>query len=123
MFQLARRSISAAMKRGLALRCPACGEGPAFRGYLKVVARCPACGTALGEIRADDFPPYLTILLVGHIVVPLVLLVEQRYAPPLGLQLVLWPTLTLVLTLTLLKPVKGAVLGLMWALRLRGDEH
>lgn len=123
MSYAARRSVPAAVKRGLALRCPACGAAPAFRGYLKVVERCAGCGESLGQIRADDFPPYLTILLVGHIMVPLLLLVEQSYALSLGLQLVLWPTLTLLLTLAFLKPIKGGVLGMMWALRLRGDEQ
>ena len=119
----AQRSTAAAIKRGLRLRCPCCGEAPAFRGYLKVVEHCARCGAALGEIRADDFPPYLTILLVGHIVVPLLLMAEQAWSWPLWTQMAVWPTVTLLLTLLLLKPIKGGVLGLMWSLRLRGDER
>ncbi len=122
MTYLARRSPWNAACRGFARRCPACGRGPAFAGYLKVVESCSGCGEALGHIRADDFPPYLTILLVGHIIVPLVLLVEQNFEPPLWQQMLIWPSITLALTLLLLRPIKGAVLGLMWALRLRGDE-
>lgn len=120
---VARRSPWEAIRRGFGCRCPACGRGRVFAGYLKTVGACTRCGEQLGQIRADDIPPYVTILLVGHIVVPLVLLVEQNYAPSLLLQLLLWPALTLVLTLTLLRPVKGAVVGLIWALRLRGDER
>lgn len=118
----AERSTAAAVKRGLRLRCPCCGEAPAFRGYLKVVERCARCGEPLGRIRADDFPPYLTIFVVGHIVVPLLLLAEQKWAWPLWTQMVVWPATTLLLCLLLLKPIKGGVLGLMWSLRLRGDE-
>jgi len=119
----AERSTAAAIKRGLRLRCPACGGAPAFRGYLKVVERCARCAEPLGQIRADDFPPYITILLVGHIVVPLLLMAEQAWAWPLWIQMAVWPGVTLLLTLLLLKPIKGGVLGLMWSLKLRGDER
>ena len=119
----AERSTAAADERGLRLRCPACGEAPAFRGYLKVVERCRRCGEQLGQIRADDFPPYLTIFVVGHIVVPLLLLAEQKWAWPLWTQMAIWPAVTLVLSLLLLRPIKGGVLGLMWSLRLAGDER
>jgi uncharacterized protein (DUF983 family) len=102
---VARPSVCAAAMRGLARRCPACGRGPSLRGYLKVRESCPGCGERLGHIRADDFPPYATIFLVGHLVIPMVLLVEQRWSPEL------------------LPYVKGAVLGLMWALGLSGDER
>ena len=119
----AHRSPLAAMRRGLACRCPACGRGRSLRGYLKVVERCDSCGESLGHIRADDFPPYVTILLVGHLIVPLVLLVEQSYQLSLATQMLLWPAATLLLTLAFLRPIKGAVLGLMWALRISGDER
>lgn len=119
----AQRSPSTAIKRGLRGRCPCCGQAPVFAGYLKVVERCARCQERLGHIRADDFPPYLTILLVGHIVVPLLLITEQHYELPLWTQMAIWPTVTLALTLLLLRPIKGGVLGLMWALRLKGDER
>ncbi|MCJ7599730.1 MAG: DUF983 domain-containing protein, partial [Methyloceanibacter sp.] len=63
------RSVSAAIQRGLLLRCPACGQGRMFRRYLKVADQCPSCGEALHHHRADDAPPYFTIAIVGHIVV------------------------------------------------------
>lgn len=119
---MTKRPLWQSIRRGLARRCPACGEPGVFRGYLKVTDACQHCGEPLGLIRADDFPPYLTIFAVGHLVVPTLLLVEQNYQLSMGLQLVIWPSLTLVLTLLLLRPIKGGVLGLMWALRLRGDE-
>ena len=116
------RPVVAAMLRGLVRRCPSCGVGASLRGYLKVPESCASCGEPLGRIRADDFPPYVTILLVGHLIVPLVLWIERNHALPLAVGLAVWPALTLLLTLVLLPRVKGAIVGLMWALRLRGDE-
>src|SRR5690606_4208991 len=109
--------------RGLVRRCPACGRGRMFAGYLKLRERCDSCSEPLGHIRADDFPPYITILLVGHIIVPLVLYVYQTWQLPTWIGLTIWPTLTLVLTLTLLPLIKGGVVGVMWSLGLRGRER
>ncbi|MEQ8505696.1 MAG: DUF983 domain-containing protein [Rhodospirillales bacterium] len=120
-FEDIRPPLGLAMLRGLARRCPSCGVGHSFRGYLKVMD-CPHCGEALGHIRADDFPPYLTIAIVGHMVVPLLLMTEQFLAPPVWVQLSIALPVALALTLTLLPRVKGAILGLMWHLGLRGDE-
>ncbi len=116
-----RPAVALAMLRGLARRCPSCGTGRSFSGYLKV-ADCDHCGEELGHIRADDFPPYLTIAIVGHIVVPLFLMSERFLTPPTWLQLAIGLPITIALTLTLLPHVKGAILGLMWWLGLRGDE-
>ena len=117
-----RTSRSTAIRRGLKRRCPACGQGHAFAGYLKTAEHCDGCGTQLGHIRADDFPPYLTIFLVGHIVVPLLLMVEQTYAWPFERHMLVWPALTLVLCLAILPILKGGVLGLMWSMGMTGRE-
>ena len=117
------RPVGRSLARGLRRRCPKCGEGALFSGYLRVTATCSRCEEPCGRIRADDVPPYLTILLVGHIVVPLVLIVYQNYKMDLWLSMAIWPTLTLVLSLVLLPIVKGGTVGVMWALRLRGDEQ
>ena len=117
------RPIWRSLKRGFARRCPSCGEGHSFKGYLRIKDRCLSCQEPLGLIRADDFPPYCTIFVVGHVVVPFVLAVERAYAPPAWVHMAIWPAATLALTLALLPYIKGAVVGLMWALRLRGDEH
>lgn len=102
-----------AMGRGLLGHCPACGQTHAFAGYLKVVPACVACGAPLGRLRADDAPPYFTIFIVGHIIVGLLLWVEQAYKPPLWVHAALWLPISLAMTLALLRPVKGATLGLM----------
>jgi uncharacterized protein (DUF983 family) len=109
-----------AMKRGLLGRCPACGEGRMFRAYLKVADECPACGEELHHHRADDLPAYLVIVIVGHIVVPLVLGIETRYAPDYWVHFALWPALTLGLSFGMLQPVKGAVVGLQWFMGMDG---
>ena len=90
-----------------------------FRGYLKPVANCAACGEAYSQIRADDFPPWLTIIVVGHFVVPL-LLVTNRMDMSVALQLSLWLPTTLALVLLLLPRFKGAIVGLMWSLESAG---
>ena len=112
-----------AMKRGFFGRCPHCGEGRLFRAFLKVADHCPKCGEALHHHRADDFPAYVVIVIVGHIMVPLVLLTETHYAPPYWLSMALWPALTMVLGLALLQPVKGAIVGLQWAVGMHGFEQ
>lgn len=117
-----RPSAALAILRGLARRCPNCGVGRGFKGYLKVADHCDHCGEELGHIRADDFPPYLTIAIVGHVTVPLFLVTEQLYHPATWLQLAVGVPIVLGLTLTLLPRVKGGILGLMWHLGLRGDE-
>jgi len=117
-----RASHSTAIRRGLKRRCPSCGEGRAFAGYLRTAEACGRCGTPLGQIRADDFPPYLTIFVVGHIVVPLLLMVEQTYQWPYELHMLVWPALTLVLSLLILPVLKGGVLGLMWSIGMTGRE-
>lgn len=114
------RLVSRAMGRGLLCRCPNCGEGRIFSSYLKVADACAVCGEELHHQRADDAPPYVVITIVAHIVVTLLLWVELAYKPELWVHLVLWIPLTIALSLALLPPVKGALIGLQWALRMHG---
>jgi len=93
-----------------------------FRRYLKVADECPACGEALHHHRADDAPPYFTIVIVGHIVVGLLLAVEMAYRPPLWLHAVIWLPLTVLLALLILPSIKGALVGLQWALLMHGFD-
>ncbi|MCL2428000.1 MAG: DUF983 domain-containing protein [Alphaproteobacteria bacterium] len=102
-----------AVGRGLLGRCPSCGQTHLFNGYLKVVSECRNCGAPLGSARADDAPPYFTILIVGHIIVPIMFLVDRHLEPPLWLMAAIFLPLTLALTLALLRPIKGGTVGLM----------
>ena len=85
-----------------------------FSGYLSVAASCRRCGLDFEAIRSDDVPPYFTIVIVGHLMVPLLLLAEQVASPPSWLMLAICLPVTLVLTLSLLPFVKGAVMGAIW---------
>jgi uncharacterized protein (DUF983 family) len=111
-----------AMGRGFIGRCPACGEGHLFRKFLKVTDHCESCGEAMHHQRADDLPAYLVIVLVGHIIVPMVLAVETAYAPSYLVHLMLWLPLTLGMTLGLLQPTKGSIVGLQWETGMHGFQ-
>ena len=93
-----------------------------FRAFLKVADSCPACSEELHHQRADDFPAYCVMFIVGHVVIPLVFLVETQLAPPTWLHLAIWLPVTTGLALALLQPVKGTIVGLQWALGMHGFE-
>jgi uncharacterized protein (DUF983 family) len=117
----ARREMGAALWRGFIGRCPHCGKGRMFRAYLKVVDRCSICHEDLSHQRADDAPPYVTMLIVGHVVVAGVLAAEELWPnSPLWLSFIVWIWVTFVLSLLLLPRVKGALVGYQWALRMHG---
>jgi uncharacterized protein (DUF983 family) len=118
--KISDRSWKQAMWRGAAGKCPACGKGSLFHKFMKVSNTCPHCGEALHHQRADDAPPYFTIFIVGHIMVPLVFIVERVWQPSYLVHAALWLPLTLALTLALMPIVKGAVVGLQWALGMHG---
>src|SRR5262245_35428775 len=114
------RSVGKAVWNGMRLRCPHCGEGHLFRSYLKVADKCEVCGEELHHHRADDFPPYLTIVIVGHIIVGLMLELNFHYSIEPWVYLATLGPAALILPLILLPSVKGAVVGLQWANRMHG---
>jgi uncharacterized protein (DUF983 family) len=111
-----------ALWRGFRGRCPACGKGAMFRAFLKVDDCCPHCAEELHHHRADDFPAYLVIVIVGHILVPIVLMVETEIAPAIWISMTLWPSIALAMSLSLLQPIKGAVVAIQWYLGMHGFE-
>jgi len=115
-------SLSKAMWRGFVGKCPNCGGGHVFGRFLKVKDACEVCGEEFHHHRADDFPAYLVIVVVGHIIVPMVLSVETHYAPPYWVHLALWLPLTLIMSLGLLQPTKGLVVALQWFTGMHGFE-
>ena len=121
--QVERRNVRTALKRGFRGRCPRCGEGKLFRAFLKTADHCSACGQDFTPHRADDLPAYLVIVIVGHIVVPLALMIETNYSPPVALQLAIYLPLTFIASMILLQPVKGAVVAVQWALRMHGFDE
>lgn len=117
------RNVWQAIKNGLAGKCPNCSKGKIFYRYLKVNDRCPECGEEFFHHRADDAPPYVTIVIVCHVVGTGILTVDT-FAPelPMIYHLIFWPILTLALCLTCLPTSKGALIALQWALRMHGFE-
>ena len=104
-----------AMKRGLKLRCPSCGNAPLYRSYLKVDPVCSSCGAANGEFRVDDAASYFTVLIVGHVVVAPMLAFEVVWDASLALILAITLPAVGIIALGALPFVKGAILGLMSA--------
>ena len=102
-----------AMRRGVLGRCPACGQGHAFAGWLRVTQICPVCTAPLGAIRADDAPPYFTIFILAHIVIGALVALERSVSLSVSTELMIFLPATLLLAIGLIRPVKGATLGLM----------
>lgn len=119
----ANRPMKQSLWRGLKKKCPNCGVGNIFERYLKPTKACGNCGEELSHIRTDDFAPWLTILVLGHILIPTIVEVERNITPPLWVHAAIWLPLATVLVLLLLPFSKGVCLGLMWSLGLRGDEQ
>jgi uncharacterized protein (DUF983 family) len=115
-------SLSQAVWRGFRCRCPKCGRGHLFGKYLRVADHCEECGEEFHHHRADDFPAYLVIIVVGHVIVPAILAVETAYSPAYWLHFLIWLPLTLVSSLGLLQPMKGAIVGLQWQTGMHGFE-
>jgi uncharacterized protein (DUF983 family) len=99
---------------GLRGRCPRCGEGRLFEGYLKLAPRCAACGLDFGFADSADGPAVFAILIVGFIVAGAALLTEVAYSPPIWLHFVLWMPLVLILCLGTMRPLKGLLIALQY---------
>lgn len=115
-----RRPWMRALVRGAAKRCPQCGVGRLFRGYTRTAPACETCGLDLTGHQADDAPPYVTMLIVGHLMIPLALAVRQIFEPSLALQFMIWLPLILGAALFVLPISKGALVGIQWANRMHG---
>ena len=108
------------LRAGLAGRCPNCGSGPMFRGFLAVADRCEVCGEDLGAHEQGDGPAVFVILILGLLVVAAALLVEIRFTPPLWLHALVWPPVIVLGALALLRPLKGILVALHFRHR-KGD--
>ena len=110
-----QRSLWKAIGNGVMCRCPNCGKGKLFRSYLKINDTCAECGEKLSSARADDFPPYIAIFIVGHVLVGWMLHAEM--SGPVDPMFYVWTMIpaAVVLPLIMLPSIKGAVVGLQWA--------
>lgn len=116
----AERPTKQALWRGFQRKCPNCGTGSMFSSYLKINDKCPVCREELSHHRADDGPAYLTILIVGHLMAPLIHVLFVKFRPD---PLVMATVLTVgcvALSLFLLPRLKGLVVAMQWAKRMHG---
>ncbi|WP_299480402.1 DUF983 domain-containing protein [uncultured Roseibium sp.] len=99
---------------GLSGKCPRCGQGKLFHGFLSVKKSCSACGLDFAFADSGDGPAVFVIMLVGFVIVGLVLFVELSFQPPIWLHLILWLPLTVVLAAAVLRPLKGLMIALQF---------
>ncbi|SON54661.1 hypothetical protein HDIA_1120 [Hartmannibacter diazotrophicus] len=99
---------------GLRGRCPRCGNGRLFDGFLTTAPSCKSCGLDFKFIDSGDGPAVFVILIVGFIVVGLALWVEVAYQPPIWLHMLLWLPLTVILALGMLRPLKGLMIAMQY---------
>jgi len=116
----AERPLRPALLRGWRRRCPCCGKGPMMRSYLTVREACPVCSEPLDRHRADDGPAYLTILVVGHLLAPVLLWAFTTFRPEPMVLATVFVVGAVAMSLWLLPRFKGAVVALQWAKRMHG---
>jgi len=115
--------LGLAARRGLLGRCPSCGKTKLFASYLKQVEACPNCGAHFGRIRADDAAPWGTIIVVGHVFMPLMFFVSLDAFMPFWAGVAAWAALFAGLSLALLPRSKGLFIALLWATRAPGVNN
>lgn len=108
------RSRVSPIAAGLACKCPRCGRGALFDGYLTVARACSVCGLDLQKADSGDGPAVFIIFILGFLIVPLALLFESLVEPPLWVHLLLWPPVVLGGALALLRPMKGLLIALQY---------
>lgn len=114
-------SLRDAALRGLMGRCPCCGKGALMRSYLKQVENCAACGESFGQIRADDAAPWATLIVVGHVFLPLVFLFNWDWMP-LWVAMVSMSALVVAMCLAILPRAKTLFIAILWQTRAPGYE-
>ena len=114
------RPVWPAIRRGLALRCPACGEGAMLHRYLKVRDTCPHCHEDLHHQRADDGPAYLTLTVTGKVAISLMVWLLFTYDPNPLLLFAFIATLVVAMSLYLLPRFKGMMVAIQWSRRMHG---
>ncbi|WP_313199215.1 DUF983 domain-containing protein [Rhizobium sp.] len=114
------RPLGRSIKRGIACRCPKCGDGRLFRAFLKPVDHCAVCGEDYRPQRADDLPAYLVIVVVGHVLMTGYLLTDMFWRVSPWVHMAIWIPLAAIAAIATVQPIKGGVIGLQWAYRMHG---
>jgi uncharacterized protein (DUF983 family) len=108
------RALGTAVMRGVTCRCPRCGKGRVFQGFLTVAPRCEQCGLDYSFVDSADGPAFFVMFIAGFIVTGAALAVEFAYAPPYWVHALLWTPLILITTIAPLRPVKGLLISLQY---------
>ncbi|MEQ9695790.1 DUF983 domain-containing protein [Shimia sp. SDUM112013] len=114
------RPLGRALLHGWRCKCPNCGSGPLLKGYLQVRKTCSVCREDFTPQRADDGPAYLTLLIVGHLMAPLLHIVFVTWRPEPLIMFTIFAVGSVALSLYLLPRLKGVVIAFQWARRLHG---
>ncbi|MDP3548922.1 MAG: DUF983 domain-containing protein [Novosphingobium sp.] len=114
------QGLSAALWRGVKGKCPRCGGTHLFAAFLKPVERCRLCGQNWTLHAADDFPPYIAILLTGHIMAPVIIELGLSPAVPAWAMMLIVAVMAVGLLGAFLQPAKGGVIALQWWLGMQG---
>jgi uncharacterized protein (DUF983 family) len=109
-----------AVWRGIRFRCPRCGDAHLFARFLKPMPVCPSCAQDWTLQRADDFPAYISMMVCGHLLAPIVIFLERAFAPPVNVLAAIVVPMAMVMMLGLLQPAKGAVIAMQWWLGMHG---
>lgn len=118
--QTAEREMWPAIWKGVRCKCPKCGDAPLFSAYLKTDKACSNCGEDFSHHRADDLPPYLALIIVGHLLVGVIMHMEMFWHISPAIYLTVMIPLAIIMPLAMLPSLKGGVIGLQWALRMHG---
>jgi uncharacterized protein (DUF983 family) len=114
-------TLALAMRRGFLGKCPNCGRASLFQSYLKQVQSCPACGAEFGSIRADDAAPWLTLIVIGHLFLPLIFFVDLEIFLPFWLGVTTWAVFFSGVALAFLPRAQGLFIGVLWVTRAPGS--
>lgn len=117
----APRKVGAALMRGFIGRCPACGQGHVLKNYISPRMECEVCSENLARYLSADFAPYLVTFAIGLTFTPLILVSTMVWDVPEALALSVGLMTALACALALLPRMKGAAIGLLWALDVRAN--
>lgn len=99
---------------GWGCKCPECGEGPLFSGYLEMNKTCPNCGADFTIADSGDGPAFFVMSIVPVLLIPLAMVVQILFHPPSWVHLIIWPPAILGLSMYLLRPFKATLFALQW---------
>ena len=115
-------NVKTVLWRGLCKRCPQCGKGKLFTGYIKQNDECSECHEPLADLRADDAPPWLTILVTGHLLAPLILFFVHHSILPEAVEITILVALAILCVFLILPRAKGLFIAILWLTRLRKSK-